>query len=67
MKKINETQYLGTMSNKARNWEAVHVNRALIGGQARSAVEACVNWFILHTFGVDLGRPMRPNTMWQRK
>jgi len=53
------------MSNKARNWEAVNINRALITGQATSAVEAAVNWFVKAFFGVDLGRPMNEGAMWK--
>jgi hypothetical protein len=52
------------MSNKARNWEAVHVNRALLTGQASSVVEAIANWFVLTYFGVDLSNPMVKGSMW---
>jgi hypothetical protein len=55
------------MSNKARNWEAVNINRALITGQAQSVVEAAVNWFVKSVFGIDLSRPMREGTMWTRQ
>lgn len=54
------------MSNKARNWEAVNINRALITGQATSVVEAAINAIVRIVFGEDLSRPMQKGTMWTR-
>ena len=54
------------MSNKTRNWEAVHINRALITGQAESVIEAAANWFVMAFFGVDLSKPVRKGSMWTR-
>jgi hypothetical protein len=53
------------MSNKARNWEAVNIHRAIITGQANNVTEAAVNWLIKALFGVDLGKPMNESLMWR--
>ncbi len=54
------------MSNKARNVEAVRINRPIVTGQANSVVEAWVAGVVDIIFGVNLLPPMRDGQMWRK-